>query len=67
MMTPLQQPMLEELQRRNYGSGTIRLYLGHVADVAQPFSPLTRSTWSRADSSVSTLPHSGEEAGLVKL
>lgn len=35
MMTPLRQRMLEELQRRNYCSGTIRLYLRHVADFAQ--------------------------------
>jgi integrase/recombinase XerD len=37
MMTPLRQRMLEELQRRNYCSGTIRLYLRHVADFAQHF------------------------------
>jgi hypothetical protein len=36
-MTPLRQRMLEELQRRNYCSGTIRLYLRHVADFAQHF------------------------------
>jgi site-specific recombinase XerD len=29
--------MLEELQRRNYCSGTIRLYLRHVAEFAQHF------------------------------
>ena len=37
MMTPLRQRMLEELQRRNDCSGTIRLYLRHVADFAQHF------------------------------
>jgi Phage integrase, N-terminal SAM-like domain len=37
MMTPLRQRMLEEFQRRNYCSGTIRLYLRHVADFAQHF------------------------------
>jgi integrase/recombinase XerD len=37
MMTPLRQRMLEELQRRNYCSGTIRLYLRHVAEFAQHF------------------------------
>ena len=37
MMTPLRQRMLEELQRRNYCTGTIRLYLRHVADFAQHF------------------------------
>jgi integrase/recombinase XerD len=37
MMTPLRQRMLEELQRRNYCSGTIRLYLQHVAHFAQHF------------------------------
>jgi hypothetical protein len=29
--------MLEELQRRNYAPGTIRLYLRHVAEFAQHF------------------------------
>ena len=37
MMTPLRQRMLEELQRRNYSSKTIRLYLRHVAEFAQYF------------------------------
>ena len=37
MMTQLRQPMLEELQRRNYSSPTIRLYLRHVAKFAQHF------------------------------
>ena len=37
MMTQLRQRMLEELQRRNYASGTIRLYLQHVAAFAQHF------------------------------
>ena len=37
MMTQLRQRMLEELQRRNYSSGTIRLYLRHVAEFAQHF------------------------------
>ena len=35
MMTQLRQRMLEELQRRNYSAGTIRLYLLHVAAFAQ--------------------------------
>ena len=37
MMTQLRQRMLEELQRRNYSAGTIRLYLRHVAEFAQHF------------------------------
>lgn len=37
MMTQLRQRMLEELQRRNYSSGTIRLYIHHVAAFAQHF------------------------------
>jgi integrase/recombinase XerD len=37
MMTQLRQRMLEELQRRNYSAGTIRLYLRHVAQFAQHF------------------------------
>jgi len=37
MMTPLRQRMLEELQRRNYSSKTIRLYLRHVAEFAKHF------------------------------
>src|SRR5262245_41551364 len=37
MMTQLRQRMLEELQRRNYSSGTIRLYIQHVAAFAQHF------------------------------
>jgi integrase/recombinase XerD len=37
MMTQLRQRMLEELQRRNYSTGTIRLYLQHVAAFAQHF------------------------------
>ena len=37
MMTQLRQRMLEELQRRNYSSPTIRLYLRHVAKFAQHF------------------------------
>ena len=36
-MTQLRQRMLEELQRRNYSTGTIRLYLQHVAAFAQHF------------------------------
>lgn len=36
-MTHLRQRMLEELQRRNYSAGTIRLYLLHVAKFAQHF------------------------------
>jgi len=37
MMTQLRQRMLEELQRRNYCAGTIRLYLQHVAAFARHF------------------------------
>jgi len=37
MMTQLRQRMLEELQRRNYSAGTIRLYLHHFAAFAQHF------------------------------
>jgi integrase/recombinase XerD len=37
MMTQLRQRMLEELQRRNYSAGTIRLYLHHAAAFAQHF------------------------------
>jgi integrase/recombinase XerD len=37
MMTQLRQRMLEELRRRNYSAGTIRLYLRHVAEFAQHF------------------------------
>jgi integrase/recombinase XerD len=37
MMTQLRQRMLEELQRRNYSAGTIRLYLRRVAKFAQHF------------------------------
>jgi integrase/recombinase XerD len=37
MMTQLRQRMLEELQRRNYATGTVRLYLRHVAAFAQHF------------------------------
>jgi integrase/recombinase XerD len=37
MMTQLRQRMLKELQRRNYSTGTIRLYLRHVAEFAQHF------------------------------
>src|SRR5215467_14987110 len=37
MMTQLRQRMLEELQRRNYATGTMRLYLQHVAACAQHF------------------------------
>src|SRR5580693_9222087 len=37
MMTQHRQRMLEELQRRNYSSKTIRLYLRHVAQFAQYF------------------------------
>ena len=37
MMTQLRQRMLEELQRRNYSTGTNRLYLQHVAAFAQHF------------------------------
>jgi integrase/recombinase XerD len=37
MMTQLRQRMLEELQRRNYSTGTIRLYLQHVTAFAKHF------------------------------
>jgi integrase/recombinase XerD len=37
MTTPLRQRMLDELQRRNYSSKTIRLYLRHVAEFAKHF------------------------------
>src|SRR5215468_941781 len=37
MMTQLRQRMLEELRRRNYSAGTVRLYLQHVAQFAQHF------------------------------
>src|SRR5580692_4274478 len=37
MTTPLRQRMLEELQRRNYSTKTIRLYLRHVAEFAKHF------------------------------
>ena len=37
MMTQLRQRMLEELQRRNYSTGTIRLYLHQIAAFAQHF------------------------------
>ena len=37
MMTQLRQRMLEELQRRNYSAGTIRLYLHHLAAFALHF------------------------------
>jgi integrase/recombinase XerD len=37
MTPPLRQRMLEELQRRNYSSKTIRLYLRHVAEFAKHF------------------------------
>jgi site-specific recombinase XerD len=37
MMTQLRQRMLEELQRRNYSAGTVRLYLQHIAAFAQHF------------------------------
>ena len=37
MMTQLRQRMLDELQRRNYSAGTVRLYLHHVAAYAQHF------------------------------
>ena len=37
MMTQLRQRMLEDLQRRNYCAGTVRLYLQHVAAFAQHF------------------------------
>ena len=37
MMTQLRQRMLDELQRRNYSTGTVRLYLHHVAAFAQHF------------------------------
>ena len=37
MITQLRQRMLEELQRSNYASGTIRLYIQHVAGFAQHF------------------------------
>src|SRR5215470_1364965 len=37
MMTQLRQRMLEELQRRNYTTGSTRLYLQHVPAFAQHF------------------------------
>jgi integrase/recombinase XerD len=37
MTTPLRQRMLEELQRRNYSSRTIRLYFRRVAEFAKHF------------------------------
>jgi integrase/recombinase XerD len=36
-MTYLRQRMLEELQRRNYSSATVRAYVRHVAEFAQHF------------------------------
>jgi integrase/recombinase XerD len=36
-MTRLRRMMLEELQRRNYSSQTIRCYLASVADLARYF------------------------------
>ena len=47
MMTQLRQRMLEELQRRNYSTATIRLYLQHVAAFAQYFRFLSKKcNWS---------------------
>jgi len=37
MMTQLRERMLEELQRRNYTTGSTRLYLQHVPAFAQHF------------------------------
>lgn len=34
MTTQFRQGMLEELRRRNYSAGTIRLYLRHVTEIA---------------------------------
>lgn len=61
MMTPLRQRMLEELQRRNYCSGTVRLYLRHVADFAQHFhrSPDQLGA-EQIRQYVSTLSHSAD-------
>src|SRR5215469_6119298 len=67
MMTQLRQRMLEELQRRNYSAGTIRLYLLHVAAFAQHFHRPPESARSRAHSSVPTVPDSAKEAGVVNL
>jgi hypothetical protein len=53
MMTQLRQRMPEELQRRNYSAGTIRLYLHHVAHSPNISSP-ARSAPSRGHSSVAT-------------
>ena len=66
MMTQLRQRMLEELQRRNYSSPTIRLYLRHVAKFAQHFHRSPDQLRARY-SSVSTVPDSGKEAGVVQL
>ena len=45
MMTQLRQRMLEELQRRNYSAGTIRLYLHHVAAFAH--ANCNKPSWNR--------------------
>ena len=52
MMTQLRQRMREELQRRNYSSKTIRLYLRHVAEFAQHLhrSPDRKGELSGSDS-----------------
>ena len=47
MMTQLRQRMLEELQRRNYATGTIRLYLQHVAHSPAIFIALQISSEPR--------------------
>jgi len=67
MMTQLRQRMLEELQRRNYATGTIRLYLQHVGRIRPTFSSLSRSARSRGHSSLPAVSDSGKEASLVQL
>jgi hypothetical protein len=52
MMTQLRQRMLEELRRRNYSAGTIRLYLLHVATFASIF--IARPISSEPSTFVST-------------
>jgi len=66
-MTPLRQRMLEELQRRNYSSKTIRLYLRHVAEFAKRFHRSPDQLGADDSSSVPTVSDSGKKAGVVKL